>query len=150
MFRSFFIKLKNPSNVIAGNSAAVQISLFNYSPNTKTVISFNLRLPLILLCFSFMLFPWRSCFISIIICKFHIPLSLNFIIINCFKVLLYIWFQDYFRPSFVTVRQMLIRYPFRIIPCHKTEIAKLNEKLEILGCCIRIRLGFTLSSKVFT
>lgn len=34
----FFIKLKIPSNVIAGNSAVVQISLFNYDTDAKTVL----------------------------------------------------------------------------------------------------------------
>uniref|UniRef100_K1RG55 Uncharacterized protein n=1 Tax=Magallana gigas TaxID=29159 RepID=K1RG55_MAGGI len=32
----FFIKLKIPSNVIAGNSAVIQISLFNYDTDAKT------------------------------------------------------------------------------------------------------------------
>lgn len=113
VFRSFFIKLKNPSNIIAGNSAAVQISLFNYNPIPKMVMPFNLRLPFILLCISL------SCFSLKVMFHFNyhlqVPYTFNFIIINCFKVLLYIWFQDYFGASFITVRQMLIKYPFRII-----------------------------------
>lgn len=113
VFRSFFIKLKNPSNIIAGNSAAVQISLFNYNPIPKMVMPLNLRLPFILLCISLSCFSLKVMFYF----NYHLQVlyTFNFIIINCFKVLLYIWFQDYFGASFITVRQMLIKYPFRII-----------------------------------
>lgn len=74
VFRSFFIKLKNPSNIIAGNSAAVQISLFNYNPIPK-------------------------------------------------MVLLYIWFQDYFGASFITVNQH----------SSKMEISAVNTSLNKFG-----------------
>lgn len=135
VFRSFFIKLKNPSNVIAGNSAAVQISLFNYSPNTKMVISFYLRLPLILL-FLFHAFPLKVMFHF----NYHLQVPYTFV----FKLYYYKLFQGsplhlvsrLFSSVFYYGKTNVIRYPFRIIPCHETEIAKLNEKFEILGCFI--------------
>lgn len=35
VFQSFFVKIKPPSDVVAGNSVAIQISLFNYHPTAK-------------------------------------------------------------------------------------------------------------------
>ncbi|XP_065943931.1 CD109 antigen-like [Magallana gigas] len=38
VFQSFFVKIKPPSDVVAGNSVAIQISLFNYHPTAKIAV----------------------------------------------------------------------------------------------------------------
>lgn len=82
VFRSFFIKLKNPSNVIAGNSAAVQISLFNYSPNTKMVKSTSSFNPTL---FLFHAFPLKVMFHF----NYHLQVPYTFV----FKLYYYKLFQ---------------------------------------------------------